>query len=44
VVGGSVGIIVNGKDSAYFKPCKGLRRGDPISPLLFNLISWWCPY
>lgn len=39
VVGGSVGIMVNGEDSAYFKPGKGLRQDDPISPLLFNLVG-----
>lgn len=25
VIGGSIGIMVNGEDSAYFKPGKGLR-------------------
>jgi hypothetical protein len=39
VVGGSVGVNLNWEESSYFKPGKGLRQGDPISPLLFNLVG-----
>ena len=29
VISGSIGVMVNGEDSSYFKPGKGLRQGDP---------------
>ena len=39
VQGGSVGISVNDDIGHYFQNLKGLRRGDPLSPLLFNLVA-----
>jgi hypothetical protein len=38
VRGGSISIRINDENGPYFKPGKGLRQGDPISPLLFNLV------
>jgi hypothetical protein len=38
VRGGSISIRINDEDGSYFKPGKGLRQGDPISHLLFNLV------
>jgi hypothetical protein len=39
VKGGSVGVTLNGQDSSFFKTGKGLRQGDPLSPMLYNLVG-----
>lgn len=36
---GCVGIKVNNDVGHYFQTKKGLRQGDPLSPLLFNLVA-----
>ena len=36
VTGGSVGVKVNDELGYFFQTKKGLRRGDPLSPVLFN--------
>lgn len=36
---GRVCINVNGEKSAYFRTFRCLRQGDPLSPLLFNLVA-----
>jgi hypothetical protein len=39
VQGGQVCINVNAEGTNYFKTYQGLRQGDPLSPLLFNLVD-----
>jgi hypothetical protein len=39
IKGGQVCINVNGERTPYFKTYQGLRQGDPLSPILFNLVS-----
>jgi hypothetical protein len=38
VKGGSIAIRPNDTNSTYFKPGKGFRQGDPLFPLLFNIV------
>ena len=38
VTGGSVAINVNNDTGHYFQTKKGLRQGDPLSPILFNIV------
>lgn len=37
--GGRVCVNINGERSNFFSTYRGLRQGDPLSPLLFNLVS-----
>ena len=37
-LGGSVVVNVNDKVGSFSQTKKGLRRGDPLSPLLFNIV------
>ncbi|WVZ79230.1 hypothetical protein U9M48_026834 [Paspalum notatum var. saurae] len=39
VEGGRVSVNLNGQRGEFFKSYKGLRQGDPLSPMLFNLIG-----
>jgi hypothetical protein len=39
VSGGSVSINVNDEIGHCFQTKKGLRQGDPLSPLLFNILA-----
>ena len=36
--GGNVGIKVNDQIASYFQTKKGLQQGDPLSPILFNIV------
>jgi hypothetical protein len=35
---GSVGLTINKYEGEFFQSGKGLRQGDPLSPILFNLV------
>ena len=39
ISGGSVGIKVNDDIGHYFQTKKGVRQGDPLSPVLFNIVA-----
>jgi hypothetical protein len=39
VQGGTVCINVNGHRTSYFRTYQGLRQGDPLSPVLSNLVA-----
>lgn len=36
---GKVCVNINGERSQFFKTFKGLKQGDPLSPLLFNIVA-----
>lgn len=37
--GGTVSVKVNNKIGSYIKSFKGVRQGDPLSPILFNFVA-----
>ena len=38
IQGASVGVRLNDDIGHYFQTRKGLRQGDPLSPILFNIV------
>ena len=39
VQGGRVAVDINGEREEFFRTYKGPRQGDPLPPLLFNLVG-----
>ena len=37
--GGTISVKLNNKIGPYFRSYKGVRQGDPLSPILFNFIT-----
>lgn len=36
---GTVCVKLNNKEGPFFQSYKGVRQGDPLSPILFNIVA-----
>jgi hypothetical protein len=39
VSGGTMSAEVNNRIDSYIKSFKGVRQGDPLSPIMFNFVA-----
>jgi len=39
ITGGTVSVKLNNSVGPYIKSFKGVRQGDPLSPILFNIVA-----
>ena len=39
LIGGAFCVRINDENSSFFRAGKGLKHGDPSSPILFNLVA-----
>ena len=39
LVSSSVSVLVNGSPTQEFKPRKGMRQGDPLTPFMFLIVA-----